>query len=330
MRRLGRVLLVLLATIALALGAGLTYLYAAYPSVPPADEVIIERTPHRIARGKYLSEHVTGCTVCHAERDWSSYGGPVVPGTSGKGGQRFGYGTDPFVLYAKNITPAGIRAWTDGELIRAFTTGVSRDGTPLFPLMPYPRFGRLSRDDVEAIVAYLRTLPAVPNPPEPARTLQFPLPLVVRTIPAAASPRPIPPASDRVAYGEYMTTAALCSECHTPIDTQGTPLPGMDFAGGMVLRPGGVGLVRSANITPDAVTGIGAWTEQQFLDKFRAFRGAAPRRLVGAERDENTEMPWSMYAGMTDDDLSAIYAYLRTVRPIVNRVQKHGELSSTR
>lgn len=324
MRTFLKVLAALVVLVLVAAAGGLLYLFTRYPDVPPPETVTVTRTPEQIARGKYLSDHVTGCTVCHAERDWSRYGGPRVPGTDGKGGQRFGYGLEPFVLYAKNISPAGIGDWTDGELIRAFTTGVSRDGTALFPLMPYPRFARLSREDVEAIVAYLRTLPAVTNPPEPARTLNFPLPLIVRTIPAAASHRPMPPASDRAAYGEYLTNAALCADCHTPIDDQGTPLPGRDFAGGMAFRPGGVGLVRSANITPDADTGIGTWTEQQFVDKFRAFRGSEPRTLVGAEREQNSEMPWSMYGGMTDDDLAAIYAYLRTVKPVTNRVQKFG------
>jgi mono/diheme cytochrome c family protein len=323
MKLLLRTLAVLVVIAVLVVGGGLAYFYMRYPDVPPPESVTVPRTPERTARGKYLAEHVTGCVVCHAERDWASFAAPVVPGTRGKGGQRFGFGQDPFVMYAKNLTPEGIGEWTDGEVIRAFTTGVSRDGTPLFPLMPYPKFARLSREDVEAIVAYLRTLPAVPNPPVPERTLNFPLPLVVRTIPAAASHRPVPAASDRVAYGEYMTNAALCAECHTPLDERGTPLPGMDFAGGMAFRPGGVGLVRSANITPDAATGIGSWTEAQFLDKFRAFRGVEPRRLEGAEREQNTEMPWLDYAGLTDDDLSAIYAYLRTVKPVVNRVQKH-------
>lgn len=322
MRMLWKLLAVVVALVALLIGGGLAYFFLYYPDVPPAQDVIVERTPERVARGKYLSEHVTGCTVCHAERDWSVFGGRVVPGTSGKGGQRFGAAHDPFVLYAKNLTPAAIRDWTDGELIRAFTAGVSRDGTALFPLMPYPRFARLSRDDVESIVAYLRTLPDVSNPTVPARSLSFPLPLVVRTIPAVPSHRPSPPTSDRVAYGEDVTNAALCADCHTPIDGQGTPLPGMDFAGGMAFTPGGLGLVHSANITPDATTGIGAWTEQQFLDKFRAFRNAPPRRLEGAERTQNTEMPWAEYAGMTDDDLGAIYVYLRTVKPIVNRVEK--------
>ena len=324
MKTLLKLLAGLVALVVLLAGAGLAYIFLKYPAVPPAADLRIEATPERLARGQYLVENVVGCVACHADRDWSRFSAPVVAGTKGKGGQRFGFGLEPFVLYAKNITPGGVGEWTDGELVRAITTGVSRDGTPLFPLMPYPRYGKMSREDIEAIVAYIRTLPAVPAQTLPARTLKFPLPLVVRTMPAAASHAPIPDPSDRVAYGRYMTNAAVCGDCHTPIDEQGAPLPGKEFAGGMAFTPNGVGLVRSANLTPDAATGIGTWTEEQFVEKFRAYRGQAPRALEGNERLQNTEMPWTYYAGMRDDDLRAIYAYLRSLAPVVNRVEKFG------
>ena len=108
------------------------------------------------------------------------------------------------------------------------------------------------------------------------------------------------------------------------MDDQGTPLPGMDFAGGFEfpLRAGGV--VRSANITSEATTGIGTWTEQQFIDKFKAFENVPARALTSAEQRENTTMPWIGYAGMTREDLGAIYTYLRSLKPIVNRVRKHN------
>lgn len=322
MRRVGKWLLGLVGLLVVAAGLFVGYFFVRYPDVPPPEDVKVTATPERLARGEYLTKHVTGCLVCHADRDWTKFSGPVVEGTRGKGGQRFGFGPEPFVMYAKNITPAGIGAWTDGELIRATVSGVSRDGTPLFPLMPYPHFAKMAREDIEAIVAYLRTVPAVPPPSIPERQLNLPLPIIVRTIPAAPSHRPIPPPTDRVAYGEYMVNAALCSDCHTPMDDQGQPIAGMDFAGGMPFTPNGVGLVRSANITPDAGTGIGTWTEQQFVDKFRAFRGVPARVLEGAERLQNTEMPWTDYAGMKDEDLTAIYAYLRSLKPVVNRVEK--------
>ena len=149
------------------------------------------------------------------------------------------------------------------------TQGVSKDGTPLFPLMPYPHFGALDEEDIHAVLAYVRSFKAIENTPKP-RQLNFPLNMIVRTIPApnAFTKRPSP--EDKLAYGKYMTKAALCTECHTPIDEQGTQLPGMEFAGGMEFLETGY-RVRAANITPDANTGIGSWTEQQFIDKFKGF-----------------------------------------------------------
>lgn len=324
MRTLLKLLLCLFVLVLVLAGAGLAWLYTTYPAVGPAETVKFEVTPDRLARGQYLVENVTGCVVCHADRAWSTFSAPAVAGTKGKGGQRFGFGAEPFVLYAKNITPGGVGDWTDGELLRAITTGVSRDGTPLFPLMPYPRYARMAREDIEAIIVYLRTLPTIAAQTLPDRTLKFPLPLVVRTIPTAASHQPRPPVSDRVAYGRYVANAAVCVDCHTPMDDQGAPLAGMDFAGGTAFSPNGVGLVRSANVTPDAGTGIGTWTEEQFVEKFRAYRTTPPHTLEGAERLQNTEMPWTYYAGMADDDLRAIYAFLRSLPPVVNRVEKFG------
>jgi mono/diheme cytochrome c family protein len=324
MRRLVKVLVLLVVVLVIAAGAGVGYLFANYPDVPPAEHITVVATPETIARGKYLSNHVTACTECHAQRDFTKYAGPVVAGSEGRGGEQFG---DPETavrsLYSTNITPAGIGSWTDGEVIRAFTSGVTRDGEPLFPIMPYRRYARLSREDVDAIVAYLRTLKPVEYT-APERELGMPLPLIVRTIPSHATFRPVPPISDRVAYGEYMTSAAVCSDCHTPIDDQGQPIPGREFAGGFEMKLRGGGVVRAANITPDADTGIGTWSEQQFVDKFKAFENAEHRKLTAAEQRENTWMPWYAYAGMTREDLGAIYAYLRTVKPIVNRVKKHN------
>jgi len=325
MKTLVRVLLLVVGAVVLAAGAGLAYLFTYYPAVPPAESVRIEATPAKLARGKYLVENVSGCVVCHADRDWTKFSAPVIAGTQGRGGQRFGFGAEPFVLFAKNITPGGVGEWTDGELLRAITAGVSRDGTPLFPLMPYPRYARMAREDVEAIVVYLRTLPPLPAQTTPPRHLDLPLPFIVRTIPAAPSYGPLPDVSDRVAHGRYVVNAAVCADCHTPMDDQGAPLAGMDFAGGTPFMPNGVGLVRAANITPDAGSGIGTWSEEQFVEKFRAFRGAPARTLQGAERLQNTEMPWTYYAGMDDQDLRAIYAFLRSVPPVTNRVEKFGD-----
>jgi mono/diheme cytochrome c family protein len=320
MRLLLKIVGVLLVLLLLVAGGGLAYLYSAYPNVPLNETYQIQPTPERLARGKYLNDHVVGCTACHTERDWTRFSGPIKPERTGAGGDHFALGPAGD-LYGKNITPAAIGAWSDAELYRAVTSGVSRDGTPLFPLMPYPHFGVMDDEDIQAVLSYVRSLKPIESTIRP-RTLNFPLFLIVRTIPRAAAPQQRPSPDDQLAYGRYMLRSALCADCHTPIDEQGTPLPGMDFAGGMELIETGF-RVRTANITPDADTGIGSWTEQQFVDKFKAFDtpDAAPA-LNEVERRQNTPMPWTAYAGMTREDLAAIYAALRAQKPITNRVTK--------
>jgi mono/diheme cytochrome c family protein len=314
-----KILGVLVGLVVVAALGGLGYFMLAFPKVPAPAAVTLEPTPERLARGKYLSDHVTGCTTCHSERDWTKFSGPVKAGRIGLGGQEFPLGTLGSV-YAKNITPAAIGAWTDGELQRAVTAGVSKDGTPLFPVMPYLHFGAMAADDMHAVLSYIRSWKAIENP-VPARTLNFPMNLIVRTMPAPASPQPRPSPADRLAYGRYITRAALCADCHSPIDDRGQPLPGKAFSGGMEFLETGY-RVRSANITPDADTGIGSWTEQQFIDKFKAFETPSDAALSDSERRQNTVMPMTNYAGMTREDLSAIYTYLRTQPPVVNRVTR--------
>ena len=202
-----RILFFFIVVIVVIVGAGVGFLYARYPDVPPAENVAIRSTPEKVARGEYLSNHVTGCTVCHATRDFTKYGGPLKQETVGAGGELFGEVGSGFEVYSKNITPEAIGAWSDGQLIRAFTAGVNADGDPLFPVMPYPRYARLSPEDVEAIVAYIRTLKPVKSS-VPERRLPFPLPLIVRTMPKPAAPdgleeaksaRPSPSTSGTVA-----------------------------------------------------------------------------------------------------------------------------------
>ncbi len=203
---------------------------------------------------------------------------------------------------------------------------MTRDNVALFPLMPYPRYGVMDREDIESLVAYMRSMKPIENE-VPERSLHFPMQLIVRTIPTAPSHAPRPPESDRVAYGRYLANAASCGDCHTQIDDRGEFLPGMAFAGGMTFRFAVGGLVRSANITPDADTGIGTWTEAQFVQKFEAFENEPATALSEAEQRENTVMPWRAYAGMTRDDLAAI---LRTQTPIVNRVEKFSASAAAR
>jgi mono/diheme cytochrome c family protein len=326
MKTLLRLVLWLVIILVVVAGAGVGYLFAAFPKASTPSAIKIESTPERLARGEYLTLHVVGCVGCHSEQDQDKFGLPIKSGTFGKGGELFDERNHaPGAIYAKNITPAAIGTWTDGELLRAMTEGVSKDGTPLFPIMPYRHFGQMDEQDVHAVIAYFRSWKAIDNP-IPPRRLNFPMNLITRTIPGPASFTKRPAASDKVAYGKYMVNAALCSECHTPIDGRGQPLPGMDFAGGQeftILKTGY--RVNSGNITPDADTGIGSLTEEQFIDKFKGFETPSDATLTDPEQRQNTVMPWTMYAGMTREDLGAIYAYLRTLKPVTNRVNKHPD-----
>lgn len=128
-----------------------------------------------------------------------------------------------------------------------------------------------------------------------------------------------PDPSDKLKYGEYVTTAASCGDCHTPMTPQGPDFSNR-FAGGFVFDMG-IFKVGVANITSDSATGIGSWTEEAFLQKFKANSAAA--RVNANPGRENSIMPWAMYGKMKEDDLKAIYAYLRTVKPITNKVEKY-------
>lgn len=318
MKMFGKIVAALVLLVIVAGVGGYIYLNTAYPNVPSALEISIDSTPEKIERGRYLAHNVAVCMDCHSTRDWNAFAGPLVTGTEGKGGEVFpeeaGF---PGTLYAPNITPAGIGHWTDGELIRAFTTGVNREGRPLFPLMPYPNYAKLSTEDVHAIVAYIRSLAPIENK-VPLTKLNFPLNLIVRTMPAPADPQPKPNPADTVAYGKYLITVASCGDCHTPME-KGEPLPGMNYAGGFEFRiPNGV--VYSANITPDVETGIGTWSKSKFINRFKQYADSSYQSPVVSINEFNTIMPWTMYAGMSEEDLGAIYAYLKTVSPVKNKV----------
>lgn len=289
--------------------------------VDPASDIDIERTPERLARGQYLAEHVSGCTDCHSRRDWSKFMAPVISETRGAGGEVFNEDMGfPGEVYSPNITPAALASWTDGEIVRAIVSGVSRDGTPLFPIMPYHNYARMSKEDIYSIVAYIRTLTPIEND-IPARKLNFPLNLIVRTMPKQAQFGVQPYESDPIAYGKYMITAAGCADCHTPME-KGRPIAGMEYAGGFSMGMLSGGVVNSANLTPHE-TGLKNWTREGFIQRFKALNHPDAMNLPIPEGELNTPMPWTYYASMSDVDLGAIYDYLRSIPPIENKVEKY-------
>lgn len=269
--------------------------------------------------GKYLAWHVTGCIDCHSKRDLTKFSAPIVPGTEGSGGERFGpeFGL-PGNIYAKNITPAAIGDWTDKELIRAITEGINKKGDTLFPIMPYLAFARMSEQDVLDIVAYIRTLKPITNNNIPQRQLFIPIQAAI----PPQLPKPDlqknkrPDGSDAAKLGEYLVNAASCSDCHTP-RVKGVPDFSRYLAGGNSFETPGFKVI-SANITPDPEGGIGTWTEKMFIQKFHV--NASEGYVERDPGKQNSMMPWSMFGKMKDEDLKAIYAYLRTVKPVKGKI----------
>jgi mono/diheme cytochrome c family protein len=258
-------------------------------------------------------------------RDFSQFSGPPHPGTEFAGGDVFDHAMGfPGKFISSNITPAGIGEWTDGELFHLITTGVKRDGNPIFPVMPYHKFGQMDPEDIEAVIAYLRTLEPVETS-HPKSKPDFPVNFIMRTMPKKAQLTAKPAKTDKVAYGKYMANAAACFDCHT------------NFAKGKYVGPEGGGgrefqfpdgsIVRAPNLTPHQ-TGIKHFTEESFVQRFKMYADSGfvlPKVKPG---EFQTLMPWYMYSEMTEEDLKAIYAYLQTLEPYDNMVVRYTPASN--
>jgi Cytochrome c len=296
------------------------YIKIALPNVGPAPLITLEKTPDRIKHGAYLAKSVMICMDCHSSRNPLEFSMPMVYSTIGEGGERFDQSMGfPGVYYSANVTPAGIGNWTDGEIYRAITTGVRKSGKPIFPVMPYHSYRQADPDDIKSVIAFLRTLSPIQNiVPEPES--DFPMNIILNTIPVKADPQTKPSTEDSVANGKYLFNIAACHDCHTPYD-KGKFVESAAIGGGRVFPVPG-GMVTSANITPDKETGIGSWTRDIFIQHFAMYRDSTNAHRVVKLGEMQTIMPWTMYSNMTDRDLANIYAYIQTIKPIKNNVVK--------
>ncbi len=312
-------ILVLLLALVLGIIGVITYVSTALPDVGEPENIKIEVTTEMLERGKYLTETVSGCIDCHSVRDFTKWAGPVKQETRGAGGEHWTEEMGlPGNIVSANITPFAIGDWTDGEILRAITEGVSRDGRALFPIMPYHSYAKSDKKDIFAIIAYLRTLE--PNNSIPAKTeLNFPMSLIVNLIPQKAEFNEKPDENNKVEHGKYLATIAACADCHTPMD-KGEYIEGMEFAGGMEFKYPNGNINRSANLTPDKRTGIGNLTEDQFVSKFKEYADSNYVIRNLNEGEVNTMMPWLVYRNLKEYDLKAIYSYLMTLKPVKNEI----------
>jgi mono/diheme cytochrome c family protein len=312
MKRFLKISFLIVLCLAALLAVGITLTIGWRPIIGPRSrpltDRVFERTPARWARGKYIVENLAACADCHSPHDWSKHDSPIPLGMEAAGQDMSDLKGLPGYVVAPNLTPdmeTGTGTWSDDALARAIREGIGHDGRTLFPMMPYEGYRHLSDEDIASIIVFLRSLPPVRNP-LPQTQIIFPVKYLIRGVPEPITdPVPPPDVSDQVKRGNFLVTIAGCRDCHTPMD-KGEPLPNMDLSGGQIFE-GPWGRVASANLTPDP-SGIPYYDETLFLQAIRT--GYVKARPL------NQIMPWPHYGGMTDDDLKAIFAYLKTVKPI--------------
>jgi mono/diheme cytochrome c family protein len=285
------------------------------PKARPLTSRTFERTPQRLERGRYLAG---GCMFCHSEHDWA------VPDSLAKApvlgaGMVMPVHDLPGRIVAPNITPdpeTGAGNWTDDQLARAIREGIGHDGRALFPMMPYRNFRYMSDEDLASVIVYLRSLPAVRHV-LPKTEIIFPVNYLIRGVPEPLTGVVTSDANspDPVKRGAYLVRIGGCADCHTP-GARGQAVPGMDFSGGVV-EAGPWGSPASANITPDP-SGIGYYDEALFLQVMRT--GYVRARKL------SPIMPVGAYRNFNDDDLKAMFAYLRTLKPVKHHVDNTEEV----
>jgi cytochrome c553 len=264
-----------------------------------------------VERGAYIVRSVAVCGHCHAA-DPRSPDGPLSGGFEFKG-WRLG------TIAAKNLTPdnaTGLGTWSDAEIIRALRNGENKEGEVMAPVMPYEWFHGMADEDALAVARYLRSLSPVGKQVADHENFVFDMAELILLEPVDdPSPRNSPPRGPTAEYGGYLANSvALCADCHTPREgIMQSHDRGRLFAGDATPPAGFPANPR--NLTPDVETGIGGWSESDFVRALRVGVSPAGYRL-------DPFMPWQQFMRMTDDDLRAIWLYLRTLPPIRSEIPR--------
>ncbi len=253
-----------------------------------------------LERGTYLMRSIVACGNCHTPK------GPQgeLPGMELAGGVTFP--EEVFTAVSPNITPdaeTGIGKWTDAQIVAAIREGKRPDGTIIGPPMPIALYRDMADDDVNAIVAYLRSVKPIAN--KVAKS-QYKIPLPPSYGPPVAKVAPVG-RTDKVAYGKYLAgPAGHCVECHSTPGAKGAPDFVNHTGGGGMHFNGPWGVSFAANITP---AGLGKYSDDDIKNAIT--KGVRPdgSRLM-------PPMAYSYYSNIAPADLDAIVAYLRTLRPL--------------
>ncbi len=276
----------------------------------PAPAIAASTDTAVIARGRYVVRELANCGSCHGDpaRVAEASEGQEVPLSGG-----FVWNIPPGAIYARNITPdsgTGLGRVSDGAIARAVRYGVGPDGRALLPFMEVQG---LSDEDLVAVVSYLRTQAPVNNP-VPAHRFTLLGKIVKATVlakPVGPSETPLKatPRGPTVENGRYLVEhVANCWACHTQRNMATGALVGPRFGGATGFDATPEHSWSPPNITSDPETGrLGALTEDAFVARFRMGR-VIPE----------SPMPWQAFQRLGDDDLRAMYRYLKTV-PAVHR-----------
>jgi len=253
-----------------------------------------------VERGSYLVNSILTCGNCHTPR---GPGGVFDMSKQLSGGPQT-WDEPTFKVKGANITAdpdTGIGKWSDADIKRALQEGKRPNGTQLAPIMPYGFYKIFTPNDLNAVVAYIKSVPAVKNAVEPP---VYKAAMHPNTPPGAEKPMSEADMSNPVKRGFYLVTIGHCMECHTPVvdgkhDNKQLGKGGQEFKG-----PWGVTVSR--NITSSKTKGIGDWSDAEI--KAAITQG---KRKDGSPL--KPPMGYPLYARMTDQDLTAVVAYLRTV-----------------
>jgi len=266
-----------------------------------------------VAKGQYIFALAGGC-ACHT----------VPKGTFNAGGRAF-----PIPLgtvYSTNITPdkeSGLGSWTDQQIQDAIVKGVRRDGSNIIPVMPYEAYSGMALDDLNALIAYLKTLtpvkkatPELKSKAPLTRSLGIPLYLKVF---GRFSNAPAQAPKGGIERGRYLVEhVSLCSDCHTPRNSIGVPNRSLYLAGASKkINPMGEDV---PNITPDKETGIGDWKREEIAELL--ISGTKPDLdNVQGLMSEVIQGTQHGFKDMKREDALAVADYLKSIPPIKNKVK---------
>lgn len=264
-----------------------------------------------IAQGKHLVYSMAHCADCHSNQNTDSLSQLGIEPTL-SGGRKFEFELGTF--YSRNITAdeeTGIGKLTDAEIARTLYYGVNSKGQTMIDFMP---FHNVSEEHMTAIISYLRTLKPVKNivPENEYSALGKVLKafLIKPVGPKGTIPKKVTP-DTTAAYGNYIVNnVANCAGCHTLRGPTGDYI-GEPLAGGNAFVEPGLDTLTPPNLTPHPESRIYDWSKKNFIDRVRM------GKLI-----KHSHMPWNSYKKMTDDELTAIYNYLQSVKPAKTSVEE--------